>query len=47
MTEVALAFASEKQVWNKDFFAEYVRESGFKPYIGRKPNSIIVAKGKE
>jgi len=44
MTEVALASASEKQVWNKDFFAEYVRESGFKPYIGRKPNSIIVAK---
>jgi len=44
MAEVALNSALEKQIWLRDYFAEYVRESGFKPYIGRKPSSIIVAK---
>jgi N4-gp56 family major capsid protein len=44
MAEVALASASEKQVWLKKYFAEYVRESGFKPYMGRSESSIIIAK---
>jgi N4-gp56 family major capsid protein len=44
MSEVTLATASEKQVWSKEYLAEYVRESGFKPYMGRSPRSIIIAK---
>lgn len=43
MAEVQLATASEKAVWRKDYFAEYVRESGLKPYMGRASTSIIVA----
>ena len=43
MAEVALATASEKQVWRKDYLKEYVRESGFLPYMGRGPTSIIMA----
>lgn len=43
MAEVTLATASEKQVWRKNYFEEYVRESGFKPYMGRDPTSIIVS----
>jgi N4-gp56 family major capsid protein len=41
---VTLASASEKAVWLKNYFAEYVRESGFKPYMGRSSSSIIIAK---
>lgn len=44
MAEVALASASEKQVWLKNYFAEYVRASGFKPYMGTADSSIIIAK---
>jgi hypothetical protein len=44
MAEVTLASASEKQKWISDYFAEYVRESGFKGYMGRSNNSIIIAK---
>jgi N4-gp56 family major capsid protein len=44
MAEVILATASEKQKWISDYFAEYVRESGFKGYMGRSNNSIIIAK---
>ena len=44
MSEVTLASASEKALWLKNYFAEYVRESGFKPYMGRSSSSIIVAK---
>lgn len=44
MAEVALASASEKQVFLKQYFGEYVRESGFKPYMGKAPTSIIVVK---
>ncbi len=42
--EVALATASERQVWETDYFAEYVRDSGFKPYMGRSNNSAIIVK---
>lgn len=44
MAEVALASASEKQKWITNYFAEYVRNSGFKPYMGKSNNSIIIAK---
>lgn len=44
MAEVILATASEKQVFSKQYMAEYVRESGFRPYMGKSINSIIVAK---
>ena len=44
MAEVALASASERQKWVTNYFAEYVRNSGFKPYMGRGNNSIIISK---
>lgn len=44
MAEVALASASERQVWENEYFAEYVRESGFKPYMGKSNNSVIIVK---
>lgn len=44
MAEVALNSASEKQVWLKKYFAEYVRASGFLPYMGRDESSVIIAK---
>jgi N4-gp56 family major capsid protein len=44
MAEVTLASASEKQRWISDYLGEYVRESGFKGYMGRSNNSIIIAK---
>lgn len=44
MAEVTLASASEKQKWLSQYFAEYVRESGFAGYMGKAPSSIIVAK---
>lgn len=44
MAEVALASALEKQKWISAYFNEYVRESGFKGYMGKSSNSIIIAK---
>lgn len=44
MAEVTLATASEKQKWISDYFAEYIRQSGFMGYMGRSNNSIIIAK---
>ena len=44
MAEVALASALEKQKWISEYFPEYVRESGFKGYMGRSASSIIIAK---
>lgn len=41
MAETSLSTALEKQVWSKDYLAEYVRESGFLPYMGRKKTSVI------
>lgn len=42
--ETQLATASEKQKWQKDYFSEYVRDSKYKPYMGRKATSIFVVK---
>lgn len=44
MSEVALASASEKQKWISQYYGEYVRESGFKGYMGKSPSSIIHVK---
>lgn len=44
MAETMLASSLEKQKWANDYLAEYVRESGFLPYMGRKSSSIIVTK---
>jgi len=43
MADTTLATASQIAKWNADYFAEYVRESGFMPYMGRSPMSIIHA----
>jgi len=43
MAEVTLATASEKQVWRKDYFKEYVRETGFSKFMGSAPTAIIMA----
>lgn len=42
--EVALNTALEKQVWLSKEFREYVRESGYKPYMGTENTNIIIAK---
>ncbi len=44
MAEVALNSASEKQIWLKNYFKEYVRETGYSPYMGREETAIIVVK---
>lgn len=44
MTATTVATASQVQKWDAMFLAEYVRDSGFKPYISRGSNSIICAK---
>jgi len=44
MSEVTLASASEKQKWISQYLKEYVRESGFKGYMGRSTSSIICTK---
>jgi len=43
MADTTLATASQIAKWNSQYFAEYVRESGFLPYMGRSPMSIIHA----
>lgn len=44
MAEVALVSALEKQVWETNYFSEYVRESGFMSYMGAGNNNIIITK---
>lgn len=41
MAEVVLASASERQNFSTNYLAEYIRESGFKPYMGRNERSIF------
>lgn len=41
MAEVVLASASERQKWGTTFWREYIRESGFMPYMGRANRSIF------
>lgn len=44
MADTTLATASQVQKWDAQFFAEYVRNSGFKAYMGRGSSMPIVAK---
>lgn len=44
MTTTTLATASRVQKWDAQYFAEYIRNSGFKPYMGRGVNSIFQVK---
>ena len=44
MADFSLATANQVQKWDADFFAEYVRNSGFKAYMGRGSNMPIIAK---
>jgi len=41
MANFTLATANEKHVWSTKYTSEYVRESGFLPYMGTADNSII------
>lgn len=44
MAETTLATASEKAIWMRSYFKEYIRGSKYAPYMGRSPTSIIVVK---
>lgn len=44
MTATTLATASQVQKWDSDFFAEYVRDSGFVPYMKTGTNAVICVK---
>jgi len=44
MTATTVATASQVQKWDAQFLSEYVRDSGFKPYMSRGSNSVICAK---
>lgn len=42
--EVQLATALEKQKWLSKYYSEYIRMSGYKPYMGKSSSSIICVK---
>lgn len=42
--EVALSPASEKQKWLRQYIGEYLRASGYKPYMGESNDNIIIVK---
>lgn len=44
MATTTVATASQVQKWDARFLAEYVRGSGFMPYMGRGSNSVIMTK---
>lgn len=44
MTATTLATASQVQKWDMSFFVEYVRDSGFAPYMARGSNAVIGVK---
>jgi len=44
MATTTLATASRVSKWDAQYFREYVRNSGFKPYMGRSPMSLINVK---
>ena len=44
MAEIQLATGSVKQKWISQNFSEYIRASGYRPYMGKGSNSIIIAK---
>jgi N4-gp56 family major capsid protein len=44
MADTTLATASQIQKWDSSFFIEYIRDSGFMPYMSRGANNVICAK---
>lgn len=44
MTASTVTSASQVQKWVADYFSDYVRDTGFKPYMGRGVNSIFNVK---
>jgi hypothetical protein len=44
MAETMLVSALERQKWIDDYLSEYVRESGFLPYMGKGKNRVIMSK---
>ena len=44
MADTTLATASQVAKWDARFLSEYVRDSGFRPYMSRGVNSVIMAK---
>lgn len=44
MATTTLATASQVQKWDAQFLSEYVRDTGFRPYMSRGTNSVIMAK---
>lgn len=42
MAETRLATASERQIWRKKYFRDYVRKSRFLPYMGNENTDIII-----
>lgn len=44
MTTTTLATASQVSKWESQYFSEYVRDSGFKPYMGKSVNMPICVK---
>lgn len=44
MASTTLSWASRVQKWDAQFLAEYVRDTGFRPYMSRGSNSVIMAK---
>jgi N4-gp56 family major capsid protein len=44
MADTTLATASQVQKWDSAFFIEYIRDSGFMPYMSRGANNVICAK---
>lgn len=44
MADTTLASGSVVQKWDDDYFAEYVRDSGFAAYMGTGTNSVIKVK---
>jgi len=45
MAEVTLASDSERQIWSAKYLSEYVRMSGFAPYMTREETAIIRIRG--
>jgi N4-gp56 family major capsid protein len=44
MADTVLATASQVQKWDSQFFIEYIRDSGFMPYMSRGASNVICAK---
>jgi N4-gp56 family major capsid protein len=42
MADTTLAVASRVQKWNADFFAEYVRDTRYQPYMGRMGGNAMM-----